>query len=43
MKKQQLGAQQKMVEHRENCEVCTKEDLALRVGELHEMLMAELN
>jgi hypothetical protein len=38
-----LGAQQKMVEHRERCEVCTKEDLALRAGELHEMLTAELN
>ena len=27
-------ARQKMLEHRENCEVCKQEDLALRVGEV---------
>lgn len=27
-------ARQKMLEHRENCEACKKEDLALKVGEV---------
>jgi hypothetical protein len=27
-------AKQKMVEHRENCEACKKEDLALKEGEV---------
>jgi len=37
-----MSAQQKMVEHRESCEVCRMEDLALKVGELHEMLTASV-
>ena len=38
-----MTSHQNMMEHRESCEVCSKEDLALKVGELHEMLTAELN
>ena len=29
-----MSAQQKMVEHRESCEACKKEDLALKEGEV---------
>ena len=29
-----MSAQQKMAEHRESCEVCRKEDLALRDGKV---------
>ncbi len=29
-----MSAQQKMVEHRESCEACKNEDVALKVGEV---------
>jgi hypothetical protein len=38
-----MSAQQKMVEHRESCEVCRKEDLALRVGEFPRPALAEIS
>jgi transposase len=38
-----MSARQKMVEHRENCEVCRKEDLALREGEVPRPVFAEIS
>ncbi len=38
-----MSAQQKMVEHRENCEVCREEDLALRNGEVPRPAFAEIS
>ena len=38
-----MSDQQKMVEHRESCEVCRKEDLALRVGEVPRPAFAEIS
>ena len=38
-----MSAQQKMVEHRESCEVCRKEDLALRNGEVPRPAFAEIS
>jgi hypothetical protein len=35
------SAQQKMVEHRESCEACKNEDLALRQGEVPTPAFAE--
>ena len=37
-----LGALQKMVEHRESCQVCTKEDLALKGSEVPTPAFAEI-
>ena len=37
-----MSAQQKMVEHRESCEVCRKEDLALRNGEVPRPAFSEV-
>jgi hypothetical protein len=37
------SAQQKMVEHRENCEVCREEDLALRNGEVPRPAFSEIS
>jgi hypothetical protein len=37
------SARQKMVEHRESCEVCRKEDLALKVGEVPRPAFAEIS
>jgi len=38
-----MSAQQKMVEHRASCEVCKKEDLALKGGELPRPAFAEIS
>jgi hypothetical protein len=38
-----MSAQQKMVEHRESCEVCKKEDCALRNGEIPTAAFAEIS
>jgi hypothetical protein len=38
-----MSAQQKMVEHRESCEVCRREDLALKVGEVPRPAFAEIS
>jgi hypothetical protein len=38
-----MSAQQKMVEHRESCEVCKKEDCALRNGEVPTAAFAEIS
>jgi hypothetical protein len=38
-----MNAQQKMVEHRESCEVCRKEDLDLRNGEVPRPAFAEIS
>jgi hypothetical protein len=37
------SARQKMVEHRESCEVCREEDLALKVGEVPRPAFAEIS
>jgi len=36
------AAQQKMIEHRESCEVCKKEDLALKEGHLSTTVVADI-
>ena len=36
-------AHEDMVEHREGCEVCKREDLALKDGDHQEMLKLELS
>jgi hypothetical protein len=38
-----LSARQKMVEHREHCEVCKNEDLALKDGEVPRPAFAEIS
>lgn len=38
-----MTAHQNMVEHRESCVMCKKEDLALRDGEPHEMVTLDLS
>jgi hypothetical protein len=38
-----MSAQQKVVEHRERCEVCRKEDLALKDGEVPRPAFAEIS
>jgi hypothetical protein len=37
------SAQQKMVEHRESCEVCRNEDLALKDGQVPSPAIAEIS
>jgi hypothetical protein len=36
-----MNAQQQMVEHRQSCEDCKTEDLALKEGEVHTLTFAE--
>jgi competence CoiA-like predicted nuclease len=38
-----MSVQQKMVEHRENCEACKNEDLALKDGEVPTPAFAEIS
>jgi hypothetical protein len=38
-----MSAQQKMVEHRESCEVCKKEDLALKESEVPTPAFGEIS
>jgi hypothetical protein len=38
-----MSAQQKMIEHRESCEICRKEDLAIKVGEVPRPAFAEIS
>jgi hypothetical protein len=38
-----MSAQQKMVEHRESCEICRKEDFDLRNGDVPRPAFAEIS